>query len=30
MSRIAFRDRPYERQMERAYIAELNVAYGER
>ena len=29
MSRIAFRDRPYERQMERAYIAELNVAYGE-
>ena len=27
MSRIAFRDRPYERQMERAYIAELNAAY---
>lgn len=27
MSRIAFRDRPYERQMERAYIDELNVAY---
>ena len=29
MSRIAFRDRPYERQMERAYIDELNVAYDE-
>jgi len=29
MSRIAFRDRPYERQMERAYIDELNVAYEE-
>ena len=27
MSRIAFRDRPYERQMERAYIDELNMAY---
>ncbi len=27
MSRIAFRDRPYERQMERAYIDELNHAY---
>ena len=27
MSRIAFRDRPYERQMERAYIDELNTAY---
>jgi deoxyguanosine kinase len=27
MSRIAFRDRPYERQMERGYIDELNVAY---
>lgn len=27
MQRIAFRDRPYERQMERAYIDELNVAY---
>jgi deoxyguanosine kinase len=29
MSRIAFRDRPYERQMERAYIDELNTAYEE-
>ena len=29
MSRIAFRDRPYERQMERAYINELNMAYEE-
>lgn len=29
MSRIAFRDRPYERQMERSYIDELNVAYEE-
>jgi deoxyguanosine kinase len=29
MQRIAFRDRPYERQMERAYIDELNVAYEE-
>lgn len=27
MSRIAFRDRPYERQMERNYIDELNRAY---
>ncbi len=27
MNRIAFRDRPYERQMERAYINELNMAY---
>lgn len=27
MSRIAFRDRPYERKMERAYIDELNHAY---
>lgn len=27
MSRIAFRDRPYERQMERSYINELNMAY---
>jgi len=27
MSRIAFRDRPYERKMERAYIDELNRAY---
>ncbi len=27
MKRIAFRDRPYERQMERAYIEELNGAY---
>ena len=27
MQRIAFRDRPYERQMERAYIDELNRAY---
>jgi len=27
MSRIAFRDRPYERQMERDYIDELNSAY---
>lgn len=27
MGRIAFRDRPYERQMERGYIDELNVAY---
>ncbi|MBI5950653.1 MAG: deoxynucleoside kinase [Chloroflexi bacterium] len=27
MSRIAFRDRPYERQMERGYIDELNHAY---
>jgi deoxyguanosine kinase len=27
MSRIAFRDRPYERQMERGYIDELNAAY---
>lgn len=29
MNRIAFRDRPYERQMERAYIHELNHAYEE-
>lgn len=27
MSRITLRDRPYERQMERAYIDELNQAY---
>ena len=27
MGRIAFRDRPYERQMERDYIDELNKAY---
>jgi deoxyguanosine kinase len=27
MQRIAFRDRPYERQMEREYIDELNRAY---
>lgn len=27
MQRIAMRDRPYERQMERAYIEELNQAY---
>ena len=27
MQRIALRDRPYERQMERAYIDELNQAY---
>ena len=27
MQRIAFRDRPYERQMERSYIDELNRAY---
>lgn len=27
MGRIALRDRPYERQMERAYIDELNTAY---
>jgi deoxyguanosine kinase len=27
MNRIAFRDRPYERQMERSYIDELNQAY---
>lgn len=27
MNRIAFRDRPYERQMERSYINELNMAY---
>lgn len=27
MNRIAFRDRSYERQMERDYINELNVAY---
>lgn len=29
MQRIAFRDRSYERQMERAYIRELNDAYEE-
>ena len=29
MQRIAFRDRPYERQMERDYIDELNRAYDE-
>jgi len=29
MQRIALRDRPYERQMERAYINELNIAYDE-
>lgn len=29
MNRIAFRDRPYERQMERSYIHELNMAYDE-
>jgi deoxyguanosine kinase len=27
MQRIAFRDRPYERQMERSYIDSLNRAY---
>ena len=27
MQRIALRDRPYERQMERAYIHELNMSY---
>jgi deoxyguanosine kinase len=27
MQRITFRDRPYERNMERAYIEELNQAY---
>jgi deoxyguanosine kinase len=29
MQRIAFRDRPYERQMERSYINDLNLAYEE-
>jgi deoxyguanosine kinase len=29
MQRIASRDRPYERQMERSYIAELNQAYDD-
>jgi deoxyguanosine kinase len=29
MNRITFRDRPYERQMERSYIDELNKAYDE-
>ncbi len=29
MQRIAFRDRPYERSMERGYIHELNLAYDE-
>ena len=29
MQRIAQRDRPYERQMERSYIDELNIAYDE-
>jgi deoxyguanosine kinase len=28
MQRIAFRDRPYERQMERSYIDELNRTYN--
>ena len=27
MQRIALRDRPYERQMERSYIDQLNIAY---
>jgi deoxyguanosine kinase len=27
MQRIALRDRPYERSMERAYIADLGAAY---
>ena len=27
MQRIALRDRPYERQMERSYINDLNIAY---
>ncbi len=29
MQRIALRDRPYERQIERSYIEELNAAYEE-
>jgi deoxyguanosine kinase len=29
MQRIALRDRPYERQMERSYINELNLAYDD-
>ena len=29
MQRIALRDRPYERHMERSYIAELNMAYDD-
>ena len=29
MQRIALRDRPYERQMEHAYINELNIAYDD-
>ncbi len=29
MQRIALRDRPYERNMERAYIQQLNLAYDE-
>lgn len=29
MQRIALRDRPYERQMERSYIAQLNTAYDD-
>lgn len=29
MNRIALRDRSYERQMERSYIAELNAAYDD-
>jgi deoxyguanosine kinase len=29
MQRITLRDRPYERQMERAYIHELNAAYDD-
>jgi deoxyguanosine kinase len=29
MQRIALRDRPYERQMERSYIDELNHAYDD-
>jgi deoxyguanosine kinase len=29
MQRIALRDRPYERQMDRAYIHELNLAYDD-
>lgn len=29
MQRIAMRDRPYERQMERSYIHELNMAYDD-
>jgi deoxyguanosine kinase len=29
MQRITLRDRPYERQMERSYIAELNRAYDD-